>query len=70
MTRLDLVVIHLCACEAYGLKPGSAFPVGTWIVTSDGTEVSVTESGALMPRPLPLPWTRPSWAALPHLVLR
>lgn len=65
MNAHALVVIHPCACEAYGLRPGSAFPVGTWLVTADGTELHVQADGQVEPRPTPLPWTRPSWAARP-----
>jgi hypothetical protein len=70
VNRHDLVVIHPCACAFYGLRPGSAFPVGTWLVTNDGTELHVLADGTVALRPSPLPWTRPSVAAIPTMVLR
>jgi hypothetical protein len=68
--RPDLVVLNLHACIAYGLLPGTTLPAGAWLVTADGTALVVMESGALMPRPCPLPFTRPSVGAIPTMVLR
>ena len=70
MKRPALVVIHPAACRAYGLPEGTRAPAGAVIITADATELIAMESGALMPRPTPLPWTRPSWAAIPSLVTR
>jgi hypothetical protein len=66
---LDLVVLHPCACRAYGLRPGSAFPPGSWLILADGTGIVVMPDGQVEPRPTPLPWTRPSVAAIPTMTL-
>ena len=65
MTPTDKIVIDRRACAAYGLPFGSTFPAGSIIVQPDGTALLVEPTGALMPRPTPWPWTRPSWAAIP-----
>ena len=69
MKRPDLVVVDVRARDAFGLHSGSHYSCGAWIVTEDGA-LRVESSGALTMRPTPWPWTRPSVAAIPTMVVR
>ena len=66
MKPLDLVVPHPRACDAFGLPYGQSFRAGAWLVTESG-ELHVMADGQVELRPTPIPWTRPSVAAIPTI---
>ncbi len=66
---LDLVVPQRRAADAFGLLYGQPFSAGAWLVTEHG-ELIVLPDGTVELRPTPLPWTRPSWAAIPTITPR
>ena len=69
MIRPAFVLVDLRDCAAFGLRPGTAATPGAWIQTEHG-ELHVQADGTVELRPTPIPWTRPSVAALPHLPRR
>lgn len=69
MRRPDLVRVDVRARDAFGLHSATHYSCGAWIVTEEG-ELHVLADGAVMMRPTPLPWTRPSVAAIPTMVVR
>jgi len=68
MTRkpLDLVVPRRQAADAFGLVYGQPFSAGAWLVTEHG-EIRLMPDGQVETRPTPLPWSRPSWSAIPTI---
>jgi hypothetical protein len=62
--RVDFVLVRRPFSDAFGLDPRVGFPTGAWIITEAG-ELHVESSGAVTLRPTPLPWSRPSIAAVP-----
>ena len=69
MKRPDLVAVDLRTRDAFGIHSATHYSCGAWIVTEAG-ELHVQADGTVVLRPSPLPWTRPSAAALPHLPVR
>ena len=73
MTRIprrpDLVAVSGRTLDAFGLHTATHYSLGGSIVCEHG-ELRVEPDGSLFLRPSPLPWTRPSAAALPHLPVR
>jgi hypothetical protein len=68
--RPTFVGINGRVCEPYGIRPTDRFPAGAWLITADGSELRVEPDGTVFLRPSPLPWSRPSAAAVPHLPRR
>ena len=69
LKRPDLVAVDVRARDAFGIHTGTHYSCGAWIVTEAG-ELHVLADGTVSPRPTPLPWSRPSVAAMPHLTRR
>ena len=63
--RIAFVSINGRACAAYGIAYGATFPVGAWLVTSDGSAVHVEADGTVSLLPTSLPMSRQSAAAIP-----
>lgn len=68
--RPSFVFINPRVCAAFGLRPGTSAMAGAWLVTADGTELHVLADGTVALRPSPLPWSRPSVAAIPTMTVR
>ena len=66
---VDFVLVNPRACIAFGLPPGTSAMIGAWLITEHGA-LHVQADGTVMMRPTPLPWSRPSVAAIPTMVLR
>ena len=64
MRRPDFVLLRRPFTDAFGLSPRLGFPVGAVLATEAG-ELIVMADGAVEIRPSPLPWSRPSIAAVP-----
>jgi hypothetical protein len=69
VNRPVFVFINPHSCAAFGLSPGTSAMVGAWLITEAG-ELHVLADGTVTLRPSPLPWSRPSVAAIPSMVLR
>ena len=54
-----LVVLHPAAARAYGLRPGSRFPVAAVVITGDGTELIVQADGQVEAPPHAAPLESP-----------